>query len=168
MAHVSITIDERRIKFRMHTLHEMLLDLSPVLRQLGEIVHARAMQSFDEGKGPEGGAWPPSDRVRRSGGKTLIDTGTLRNSINVQVSAKEVRIGTPVVYGPVHQFGSDGPLSGGTARMVSKTTGRAGKKGRGFKGNARPSGIPARPYLGLKLRDWGELRTLVAAYLAQH
>jgi phage gpG-like protein len=170
MAHVSITIDERRVRIQLRTLYEMLTDLSPVLRQLGEIVHTRAMESFDQGKAPEGGPWPPSARVRQFGGKTLIDTSTLRNSINVQASATEVRIGTPVIYGPVHQFGSQGVQPGRTAAMVSKKV-AGGKTGTGKTSHARrvsPGGIPARPFLGLKLKDWGELRQLVGTYLVQH
>lgn len=176
MAHVSITIDERRVRIQLQTLAEMLTDLSPVLRQLGEIVHARSMESFEEGRSPEGPPWPPSARVREFGGRTLIDTATLRNSINVQTSTTEVRVGTPVIYGPVHQFGSGGvrPAARTTA-MVSKKvgTGRsgAGKSGAGKKPRAARTslgGIPARPFLGLRLKDWGELRKLVGTYLAQY
>ncbi len=166
MATVGISIDERRVKSALRTLHEKLADLSPVMRQLGEIVHARVMQNFEEGRSPEGTPWVPSQRALRTAGKTLIDKSFLRNSINVQPSSDCVRVGTPVVYGPVHQFGRAYP----SARIVSARLGKskggpAAKSASESHSCGASGGIPARPFLGVRQSDWGEIRTLVAEYL---
>ncbi len=171
MAIVTITLDERRIRITLDTLYKKLIDLSPVMRRLGEIVHARSMQCFEDSRSPEGPPWIPSQRALRTGGKTLIKTSILRNTIHVQASRDSVSVGTPIVYGPVHQFGGHAGGHSGTARIVSAHT----RKGNGdrrpeTKAKSGPTGspgeIPARPFLGLKQSDWGEIRSVLSAYLS--
>jgi phage gpG-like protein len=89
------------------------------LMAAGTVISSLAQRSFDE-PNLRPAPWP----ARKSGGShpLLIKSGTLRQSIHLQIeSGNSVRIGTPVVYGAIHQLGSDK------------------KKGRG-------SGVPPRPF----------------------
>lgn len=85
----------------------------------GTVLGALAQRAFDE-PGLRPTPWP----ARKSGGghPLLIKSGTLRQSIHVRPEgADAVRVGTPVVYGALHQLGSG-------------------------KSSGRGSGVPARPF----------------------
>jgi len=42
---------------------------------------------------------------RKSGGKTLQDTGRLRNSLTYKIEGNKIKIGSNVCYAKIHQFG---------------------------------------------------------------
>lgn len=111
------------------------------LYEVGESVRSMAVDAFSGSESPEGAAWKPSQRALAAGGKTLVDTGTLQNSLSVSASRDEVSVGSNMVYAAIHQLG--------------------GKAGRG-----RKVALPARPYLpdvGGKL-----LRREVRDILSEH
>lgn len=73
-----------------------------LLRQIGLTVEEQTVNHFQQQAGPDG-AWAPTKR----GGQILVDTGTLRGSINHAVHGSDsVEIGTRVYYGKYHQFGT--------------------------------------------------------------
>lgn len=142
----------RRLQLLAATLGPGLLP--QVLDEVGEAVAALTMRRFEEGKGPDGGEWQPSARAAAVGGQTLVERGTLRDSITHTVlpGAGGVEVGTNVRYGAIHQFGG---------RVEAKTD-----KGLRF----RVAGqwirkaavtIPARPYLGLSDDDESDLVAIV-------
>lgn len=84
-------------------------DLSPALREVGEIALRSIRRNFDEGGRP--GRWPARATVykgKRAGNKLLIDTGNLLDSITYAVHSHFVDIGTAVKYAATHQFGRGG------------------------------------------------------------
>lgn len=90
-----------------------------VLMAAGTVLASLGQRAVDE-PGLRPAAWP----ARKSGGANplLVKSGTLRHSIHAQLAgADAVKVGTPVIYGAVHQLGS------------AKSSGRG-------------SGIPARPF----------------------
>ena len=67
------------------------------------------VRNFNRQTDPYGRKWKPSDSrtKRRSSSKALIDTGNLRASIRAEVKGYSVvRIGSDLVYAPVHQYGA--------------------------------------------------------------
>jgi phage gpG-like protein len=85
----------------------------------GTVLGSLAQRAFDE-PGLRPTPWPQ----RKSGGShpLLIKSHTLRQSIHVRPEGSDsVRVGTPVIYGAIHQLGS------------AKSSGRG-------------SGVPARPF----------------------
>lgn len=114
------------------------------LYEVGESVRSMAVDAFSGSESPEGAAWKPSQRALRQGGKTLVDTATLRNSLSVSMAAEEVSVGSNMVYAAIHQLG--------------------GKAGRGKKVS-----LPARPYLpdvgGKLLRQ--EVRDILREHLGE-
>jgi len=144
--------------------------MSPLMRNIGEIVRERAMQSFASGMSPDGAPWKPSRRALLQGGKTLIDTAILRNSIHVTPGSASVRVGTPVQYAGTHQFGAKRGSFGMVSVMVKRHMRRA-KKGKEYavREHARrlalPWGdVPARPFLGVASEDWNDIRDAILEY----
>lgn len=93
------------------------------------------VRRFERETGPDGMPWQPSQRALAEGGQTLTDKGLLRGSITHVARRDGVDVGTNVIYGAIHQFGS-GDLE-------------------------RPTGIPARPFLGLDDTDAHAVERLV-------
>lgn len=148
------------IKSNTHGLQRILGDLAvrlttlaPVMRDIGEIVLDHVKDNFREGTTPEGRRWKPSHRALREGGKTLIDTGVLRNSFHVRPASRTVLVGTPDVRAPIHQFGAQaGSLGFITARVRehfrhTKSGGRAFVRAHTRRQRIPWGDIPARPFL---------------------
>lgn len=108
---------------------------------IGELFVTSTIERFEDGKGPNGEAWKPSQRAEGKGGRTLLDKGRLRSSIVYESTPQRVVVGTNVVYGAIHQFG--------------------GQAGRG-----RKVRIPARSYLGISEEDIAEARATMADFVA--
>lgn len=166
----------------LRTLHRGVADLSVPLRAFGAYAVGSVKRTFTLGGRPT--PWPPSQKIaahtrrtrgRRRSPKTLIDTATLQNSIQVEtVTPAAVTIGTNVRYAGVHQEGYRGTVavpqhlrhirSRDVTGMVTKVRTKVGKRGqpvgttyqtkgviaRGFaevKAHAVRMRIPARPFL---------------------
>lgn len=85
-----------------------------VMQEIAEVLAASIDKNFATGgrygDGPYGGGstkWTPSGRAKRQGGLTLVDTGRLKNSVEVLITSDSqiVISGGGVVYGPTHNFG---------------------------------------------------------------
>lgn len=134
-------------------------DLMPILRICGIDLQTTFLKHFTEQKGPDG-AWPafamfrqgthayemyqlygipqkrPSGASVNASSKLLLDTGTLRNSIQIlRLSSNEVATGTTLVYAGTHQFGN------------------------------QSRSVPARPFIYILDADVSRLVNLVARYL---
>lgn len=119
-----------------------------LMAEIGEALVSGTLDRFTKGEDPEGNRWEPSGRAWMEGaddggfGKTLVDTGALRNSIDSIATPNSVMVGTNKEYARIHQLG--------------------GKAGRGRKVN-----IPARPYIGVSKADMEEVKAILADFLAQ-
>ena len=117
-----------------------------LLDQMGATVESQTRRRLSEEKtSPEGDPWAPlsaqwqARKAGRSSGGLLEDQGHLVDSIAFTVEGSEVHIGTPLVYGAIHQMGGE-------------PVGKA---------------IPARPYLGLSPDNEQELQEVIGAWLDQ-
>lgn len=97
----------------------------------------------DEKTAPEGAAWPGWSEAygaTRKVGQTLLrGKGDLMDAIAALSTPDEVRVGTNLVYGAIHQFGGS----------------EVGKPG-----------LPARPFLGVSARDESDLKRLATEFLS--
>lgn len=125
---------------------------TPALKRVGRYVTELSKQSFRDARDPTTDApWAalsPATIARRRGNRAqiLVDTGRLKKSIHSIITGKRsVAIGTNVVYGAVHQFGSGvtSSRSGGTSITVV-----------------------ARPFLGIDSRGEREVVDIVTRYIA--
>lgn len=145
---IDIEIDDNKLKAALERIHRRLSDMTPVMRDIGELLVERTKQRFATSTGPDGKAWAsnaPSTlaaylgkyggNFKKGGGlskkgaaraaakKPLIgESRALSTTIHYQADRASVTIGSPMVYAAIHQFG--------------------GKAGRG-----RKVTIPARPFL---------------------
>ena len=116
------------VRAAFESLQAKLADLTPFFRDIGEALLNSTRERFRTQTAPDGTPWAalsPGYRARKKKHADLILTlnGYLRGTLNYRVGPREVRIGTPLIYGATHQFG-----------------------------NPRRT-IPARPWLGLSEDD---------------
>lgn len=112
-----------------------------LMEAIGQAMKGQTIRRFKQGVDPDGQAWAPSSRAGgMKKGKTLVDTGRLRDSISFSATPTEVHVGSNVVYAHIHQL--------------------AGDAGRG-----RKVTLPARPYLGVNDDDAEEIQSLVAEHM---
>jgi phage virion morphogenesis protein len=135
---IKVSIQDNGIREMLERLQGRMGNLSPVMRDIGEIVRRSVERNFEAQGRP--GKWLPSQRALKTGGQTLSLTGRLRRSFSVKGAGSRVTVGTNVVYAAIQQMG--------------------GKAGRG-----RKVTVPARPFLMVQGEDWTEIRRQVADYL---
>lgn len=171
---LNITADDERIRELLIRLSRRMRDTTPVMREIGEIVLESIQRNFRQGRSPEGKRWKPSRRAIREGGKTLMDNRILFGSLNdacVLAGRDRVRIGTNVPYAAVHQLGARrGSFGEVLARVRSHSRRSRGGGTHIVRAHVRrqklPWGdIPARPFMGVRREDWGEIHDTVMDYL---
>lgn len=119
---------------------------------------------FDTERSPLGVPWEKSRRAMEDGGKTLTESGQLRNSIEKDHGADFAQVGVmpgPALlrddasvrdYAPIHQFG-------GVIRPKTK---------KALKFGARVVAqvvMPARPYLGFGKAEEGHVSDILAEFI---
>jgi phage gpG-like protein len=119
---ITVTVNTSDLARALDAARARALDLSPAMRVIAQRLRADTLRNFREG-GWYPGKWPASGRVLTArtkanakskpyaagrGPRTLMVTGTLRNSIHAGMAsgADFARIGTDVKYAAVHQFGA--------------------------------------------------------------
>ncbi len=134
-----------------------------MFEDIGNSLITSTHHRWDRGVSPSGSPWPPSLRVKKHGGKTLILSSRLYRSITYQASATRLELGTNVKYAAIHQFGG---LINQAAReavlhfKTNKKTGvsrfakpRKADRARKAQIGERTIHMPARPFLGLDDAD---------------
>lgn len=126
-----------------------------VLESLGAMVESQTRRRIESEKtSPDGAAWKPN----RAGTSILKRAGLLLASIHYRVSGDEVRIGTGMIYGAIHQFG--GTIVPKNARKLVFQ----GLNGLVF---ADQVTIPARPYLGVSSANLAEMRPVLISAISR-
>lgn len=138
---IHITINDSGVRAELGKLAGRLDDLTPVMRNIGEIVRTSVERNFAAGGRPV--KWKPSKRVEKYGGQTLSDTGRLRRSFTVRAYKDRAEVGTNVSYAAIHQFG-------GIVSMGKKSV-----------------RIPARPFLMVQNEDWVKMRRYLERYIVE-
>ena len=141
-ASFTVEIDDRAVKAALNRLARAGRDMRPMFDEIGGLIETATLLRFERGESPEGVPWKPSRRALRQGGKTLVDTGRLRDSITRQATRDSVVVGTNVIYAAIHQFG--------------------GKTGRGLAVD-----MPARPYLGVSEDDRRGINEIAADFIEE-
>lgn len=119
------------------------------------------MQRFKQSKGPDGRRWKTSVRAAQEGGKTLVQTAQLRNSIKVKSDETGFAVGTNAKHAATHQFGEPGRTI--RARRAKALRFQIG--GRWVSKKQVRIKIPARPFLGLSEEDMQDLKATVEDFI---
>ena len=110
---------------------------------------------------PDGRRWKTSIRAAQEGGKTLIQSAQLRNSIHAKSDTSGFALGTNVKYAATHQFGEPGR----TIRARKKKALRFQVGGKWVTKKQVRITIPARPFLGLSEDDMQEMKATVEEFI---
>ena len=157
-ASVEVRIDDRAVKALLARLAAAADDLTPAMDRVGRAIAADVQRRFEEGVGPDRNPWPPSLRAALQGGRTLIDSARLLQSITWEAATRSVRIGTNVLYAAIHQFGGTIKAKGGRLAFTLADG-----------SFVRPTQvtIPARPFLGIDDDQEAIVAGEIEAWLAE-
>ena len=130
---------------------------------IGEAMRESTLERFKQGKDPTGKSWKASIRAAAEGGKTLVKTSQLRNSIRTKSDGSGFAVGTNVKYAATHQFGAQGRTI--RAKKAPYLRFKVGDQWSSVK-KVKIS-IPARPYLGLSDEDMQEIKATVEDFIVK-
>lgn len=153
--------DTRAMLSRIRGFSE--IDRRSINAALAEGVRESTLERFRQSKGPDGRRWQSSKRVILEGGKTLVKTAQLRNSIHARSDASGFAVGTNVKYAATHQFGEPGR----TIQARRKKVLRFQVGGKWVSKKQVRVTIPARPFLGLSDEDMQEMKATVEDFIGR-
>lgn len=116
---LKIKIDDKPVRAMLSGARERMQNLRPVFDDFGAYMIRSVGKNFLAGGRPT--SWPPSRK--RAGGKTLIESGRLKNSMAYVASNQGMILGTNVPYAAIHQFG--GVIRPVSAKMLAIPLNRA-------------------------------------------
>lgn len=144
-------------------------DLTEFNQAFGLILESNTLDRFDRETAPDGSAWKKSARAKAEGGKTLTDTARLKGSIASAGDAREIRVGSNVVYAAIHQLGFNGSQKvGAHKRRITQAFGRRLKSPVEVivPNFTRTMNMPARAYLGIGAEDRDDGAALFTDFFA--
>ena len=113
MAGVTIRVefDDAEVRRALDRLAKAGADLTPAMREIGEVLLNSARERFSDQTSPDGTPWAPlSEQTRarkpRNKDKVLTLDGHLRGTLAFRAGADSVEVGSPLVYAGTHQFGA--------------------------------------------------------------
>ncbi|MBL4832166.1 MAG: phage virion morphogenesis protein [Aliivibrio sp.] len=96
------------------TLNKLLRqsnDLSPAFRDIGEYLLESTQQRFIDQQAPDGTPWDPVSpktlKKKKRQDRVLTETGTLADTLNYQLGANQLQLGSNMEYAATHQFGRE-------------------------------------------------------------
>lgn len=175
---IKVKIDDSPVKELFARLSARVQDMTPAMRNIGEIIRASIDRNFASEGRPE--KWQKSKRAEHEGGLTLTDTGILRRSFTVSAYPDRAEVGTNVKYAAIHQFGGDiqHPARERTIFMRQYKKGKYGGKtlfakqskasfGMKVMGGAYTIHMPARPFLMIQDEDWEKMERMLENYITE-
>lgn len=139
------------------------LDKAGLMQAVAEGLRTSTVERFGKEQSPEGKKWVPSIRARSRGGKTLQNSGALRNSIRSEADNSGAAVGTNQIYAATHQFGAKRTIRAKNSRYLRFQIGD-----RYVSVPAVDIEIPARPFLGVSEEDEKEIYTLLEDALKEY
>lgn len=139
-----IELDDRQAGHQLSRLLQNTQNSHVIMRSLAQELETMTGDNFDS-ESFGGVAWV---RKRFGTGKTLTDTGELRDSITSSASATSVQIGTNLVYARIHHFGGRIQATNKPFLVFATPNGYA---------KVRSVSLPSRPFLPISAS--GELQS---------
>lgn len=161
MYNIRLEGDTRKLLGKIRSLAE--IDKRSVNAALGEAMRESTLERFKQSRAPDGRRWKTSIRAAAEGGKTLIQSSQLRNSINMRSDDTGFAVGTNAKHAATHQFGEPGrTIRARRAKVLRFQVG-----GRWISKKKVRVSIPARPFLGLSDDDMQELKAMVEEFISR-
>lgn len=143
---IEIKVDNKAVNDALERLASASANPRPALLAIGESLVLSTKKRFETSTAPDGTRWTPnspSTLARKKGNKPLIGkTGNLAQQISYAIDGNGLRIGSPMEYAAMQQFGGH----------KSKFPHLWGD-------------IPARPFLGISDADEQMIVSTVTDYL---
>jgi len=153
--------DTRAMLRRIRSFSE--IDRRSINAALAQGVRESTLERFRQGKSPDGRRWKSSKRAILEGGKTLVKTAQLRNSIHARSDASGFAVGTNAKHAATHQFGESVRI----IRARRKKVLRFQYNGKWVSKKQVRVKIPARPFLGLSDEDMQEMKATVEDFIGR-
>lgn len=151
------TTGEKRLQEYITHLRKVAAPGSPIWDDIADVLYDGTMERFDREIDPDGKPWQKSWRAKVQNGKTLQNTGRLRDSINKVVDGTRISLKTNVKYAGTMQNGAViTPKQGGYLTFKTPTGGWV---------RLRSVKIPARRFLGLSKDDAQAIILTIEGYL---
>ena len=168
---INVRIDDSKTQRHLSDIVGRMHDKRPGLLIIGNIIRTSVVRNFEKSGRPR--RWQESQRVKKTGGKTLIKKGFgggLLGSINIRLGEDSVSVGTNKKYAAIHQFGGtihhpaheriihfksfkSGPKRGKVLFSKPHKASHAMK----INGGAYDIEMPKRPFLLIQNEDWPEM-----------
>lgn len=148
-----IDYDDRQIQRVLTRLIETGQNPASIMKDIAVLGENSTRDRFQNGVAPDGSAWKPSHRVMERGGKTLIDSSRLLDSIVSNSGGDFAEWGSNAIYAAIHQVGGEIRAKTGKG-LFFKTPDGSGRR-------VKKVTIPARPYLGVNSDDEDNILDLI-------
>ncbi|MBL8500039.1 MAG: phage virion morphogenesis protein [Nitrosomonas sp.] len=180
-----IEYDDSPVQAVLNRLIETGQSPRGVMREIAQYGEDSTKRRFAAGQAPDGTAWKPSLRAKKTGTKTLIDTSRLVRSITRESGDDFAEWGSNVIYAAIHQFGGEINKAAQSRMVRHRTDAKGGllrnKDGllifankkhkravtRWFEQGWHTISMPARPYLGINQQDEKNIIDIVNRHLAE-
>jgi len=169
MVSVKYTIKDMQAKTAIKQAARRLSEPEKALKECGLVLLRSIAKNFKAGGRPV--RWQKSGRALREGGKTLVDTARLKNSMTMRVLRWILTVGTNIIYARIHQLGGKLDKNVTVRQHYRYITQAFGKPIKGRKALVKQHQrqqdmyIPARPFLMVQQGDMRVMRKIVADYV---
>lgn len=156
---LSARLDDEAMRAAFGRVVGLMATPAPMLKQIGAGLVSAVQEHFQTQTDPWGRAWKPLNPAYAAFKRNthiLTESHHLVDSINFLLGAREVSVGSNLVYARIHLLG--GKIVAKGKPLTFPLAG--GKGGRVFLIHAHSVFIPARPYLGLGA---GEMEAIALA-----
>ena len=181
-----VQIEQEEARVRLQAMVDRMDNRRPFFNEVGQLLADSTRARFREQRGPDGQPWEPlkpstiKARQRRGRSKISIlrESGALAGSIRFEATNDAVQVGSVLdPYAAIHQLGGtiDMPARKQLLRFRKAKTGNgrrfASKKHKRVttqevERGAHTITIPARPYLGISVRDQADIFAAAERWLA--
>lgn len=165
MGSIRIDGDTRRLMNRLKQLAE--IDKKGINQVIAQDIKTSTRNRFRTEKAPDGKKWEPSARVQAEGGKTLVKSAVLKNSIKYKSDASGFAVGTNTIYAATHQLGAKNRRITIKARTSKGLIFKIGDQWYRKKQVTVKINIPARPFLGFSEDDLAEMKGTIEDFFKE-
>lgn len=168
---ITVHVQDKLVLDMLGELSGRMQNLRPAMKEIGDDIVASTKRRFADAVGPDGTPWAANSTkttipfylhvtgsykedgtlskkgAARSAAKKPLtgETKVLRASVNSQVDGASVRVGSPMPYAAMQQFGG---ITSPRSMIPGKT-------------------IPARPFLGISESDRVNILDILGSYLVR-
>lgn len=156
MSSVTVTFEGDSDKLLKRLKNLSAVEKRSAMNAVAEGLRTSTVERFQTQRDPSGKPWEQSIRAMGRGGKTLIETTALLNSIRAKSDNGGATVGTNDIRAATHQFGDERTIRAKKGKYLTFKVGGKWRKVESVKVK-----IPARPFLGISEDDELEIKDII-------